>query len=117
MRKQRPISIRVDAAVYEAIEKIVAREKSNKGRVLREAVDLRIRLDAGAELTRKIIERAAIESIGRIQDAGKEALAEIIDASRRIDESNRQLIVDFIEALKETKPRSAVAKLPPLTAR
>lgn len=115
MRKQKPISIRVDGDVYDAIDKIVAREKSNRGRVLREAVDLRIRVAAGAELTREAIERVAIEAIARIRVAGQESLKGIVEATRQSDERNRKLIVDFIEAM-QTRATSGV-RLPPRPSR
>lgn len=88
MPKLIPFTVRLPAAHVRALDARTDRSGQSRNELIGEAVELWMSLEAQREL----ITRA-------VREASQEALKEIITASKNTDATNRQLILDFIEAL------------------
>lgn len=88
MPKLIPFTVRLPAAHVRALDARADRSRQSRNELIGEAVELWMSLEA----QREQITRA-------VREVTQEALKEIIAASKTTDATNRQLILDFIEAL------------------
>lgn len=96
MPKLIPFTVRLSAAHVHALDGRVDRSRQSRNELIGEAVELWMSLEAQRDQVARVV-----------RDATQEALREIVQASKNTDATNRQLILDFIDALSgDTQPQT-----------
>lgn len=103
-RNQIQLTLRVDPGLVAALDKIAKAEGRKRGSVLREAVELRVSLDAQARLLREAVAVAASDEVRRIRETNETAMLDLLDMARATDQTHRQLLADFLDALASHGP-------------
>jgi metal-responsive CopG/Arc/MetJ family transcriptional regulator len=104
-----PFTVRLPAAHVRALDARTDRSRQSRNELIGEAVELWMSLEAQRELVARTV-----------REATQQALREIQEASKQTDATNRQLILDFIEALTsdtvsqapDTNERMGYVRLP-----
>jgi predicted transcriptional regulator len=107
MRRNNGIHLRLDPAAMARVDALTKGEPSSRSRILREGIDLRLTFETHAVLMRELIETAVAEALGVLTSEVTLLMRGIAEAARRNDETSRQTIADFIEALGAAAPAQA----------
>lgn len=99
MPKLIPFTVRLPAAHVRALDARADRSRQSRNELIGEAVELWMSLEAQREQVSRVV-----------REATQAALSEIVQASKNTDATNRQLILDFIDALTgEPSPTTPVS--------
>lgn len=85
-----PFTIRLHAAEVHALDSLVDREGGSRSKHIGRAVALLLSLEAQREQVARVV-----------RDEVQKALQQIVAASQSTDVTNRQLVLDFLDALSD----------------
>lgn len=100
MRSQTAITIRLYPAQTRAVSVIAEREGKRPSQVLREAVDLRLQVENQAQLLTDEVR----DALTKFRQEARALVQEQITAAMASDQTNRDLISAFLEAISAQAP-------------
>ena len=114
MRNQITVSARFHPGEMQVIDAIAEREGRTRNSVVREAVNLRLSMEKQVDLVRTEIREALEAALSQFRLDAQKQLREYIAAATASDQTNRQLLNTFLDALTDgSSTSSAPAGLPP----
>lgn len=101
MRRQNGIHLRLDPTTMARVDALTKGEPSNRTRILREGVELRLSFEAHAEMLREAIENTAAESLNALRLEATLLMRGQAEATKTAQEELRRLMREFLEAMGE----------------
>lgn len=107
MRRQNGIHLRLDTDTMARVDALTKGEPSNRSRILREGVELRLSFESHAALMREVIETSAAEALAVLRQEAISLLRGVAEAAKANDELACQRMADFIEVIGSESPAKA----------
>lgn len=104
MRRQNGIHLRLDPATMQRVEALAKGEPSNRSRILREGLDLRLSFESHAALMREVVETITAEAMATLRQEATSLLRGQVAASKAADELSCQRMADFIDVIGAAAP-------------
>lgn len=113
MRNQTTVSARFHPSEIQVIDQVAKREGLTRNGVIREAVALRVSMEKQVDLVREEIREALEGALTQLRLDAQKQLREYITAASASDQTNRQLINTFLDALSDGAPAQPNGLPPP----
>lgn len=104
MRRQNGIHLRLDPATLARVDALTKGEPSNRSRILREGIDMRLSFESHAALMREVVETITAEAMLALRLEATSLLRGQVAASKAADELSCQRMADFIEVIGAAAP-------------
>lgn len=109
-RPTSPMTIRLDPAQIDALDRLAKRQNISRAQLLREAVELRLSIEAQSRILSDAVRVAADDATVRVRQEAQKLMTDMLDLARVTDETHRQLLADFLDALASADGGTAQQK-------